>query len=61
MKILLFNSIHHLLKEEKRLKEAGIAYEIIPTPRELSSDCGSAIRLLDGEDETGVSTGLQNQ
>lgn len=47
MRILLFNTIYHLLKAEKELKELGHKYEIIPTPREYSSDCGSAIRLLE--------------
>ncbi|MFC1770322.1 DUF3343 domain-containing protein [Candidatus Margulisiibacteriota bacterium] len=79
MIILLFESLNHLLKAEKILKNNEIQYEIIPTPREYSSDCGSAIRVQKSsfkekavaklvdfatdyrEEETGVSTGLQNQ
>ncbi|MFH1618016.1 MAG: DUF3343 domain-containing protein [Candidatus Margulisiibacteriota bacterium] len=49
--ILLFDSIHQLLKTEKGLKKQGIKYEIIPTPREYSSDCGSAIKMKEELDK----------
>jgi hypothetical protein len=44
---LVFSTIHEVLKAEKRLKEHGFAFELIPIPRNLSSDCGSCIRLYD--------------
>lgn len=43
--VLTFESIHKVLKAEKLLKRAGLGYEIVPTPREISSDCGMAIRV----------------
>ncbi len=43
--VLLFPSIHYVLKAEKRLKEAGLRTEMIPVPKELSSDCGMALTL----------------
>ncbi len=43
--ILLFRSVHHVIKAEKLLKGKGIKVEIIPVPREISSDCGVAIEL----------------
>ena len=42
---LIFNSIHDVIKAEKRLKKGGFKFELIPVPRNLSSDCGSCIRL----------------
>ena len=43
--ILIFESIHKVLKSEKILTEKGIKHDIIPTPKEFSSDCGMSIRL----------------
>lgn len=42
---LIFESIHKVMKAEQLLKSAGIKHEIIPTPKEYSSDCGMSIRL----------------
>lgn len=42
---LLFRSIHDVLRAERILKEKGIAHELVPVPRNLSSDCGMSIRL----------------
>ncbi|MDR2017638.1 MAG: DUF3343 domain-containing protein [Syntrophobacterales bacterium] len=44
---LIYKSIHDVLKAEKKLKERGFNFELIPIPRNLSSDCGSCIRLYD--------------
>jgi hypothetical protein len=44
---LIFSTIHDVLKAEKKLKEHGFSFELIPIPRNLSSDCGSCIRLYD--------------
>ncbi len=41
--IFLFPSIHYVLKAEKCLKKEGLKPEIIPVPKELSSDCGMAL------------------
>lgn len=51
--LLLFDSIHDVLRAEKFLKEHSITSELIPVPRNLSSDCGMSI-LLDGDVETVV-------
>jgi len=37
--------VHHVLKSEKLLEKENVVYDIIPTPREFSSDCGMAIRV----------------
>jgi len=43
--VAIFNSIHRVLKAEKLLKEAGAEFLLIPVPRQLSSDCGLALRI----------------
>jgi len=43
--ILLFQSVHQVMKAEKVLKERGMAVDLIPVPREISSDCGVAIQV----------------
>ena len=48
---LLFSTIHDVLKAEKRLHEHGCSFELMAIPRNLSSDCGSCIRLYDEIDE----------
>ncbi len=41
--VFVFDSIHYVLKAEKILKKEGISCELIPVPREISSDCGMAL------------------
>jgi len=43
--ILIFESTHKVLKSEKLLLAGGIKFDIIPTPKEFSSDCGMSIRI----------------
>lgn len=47
--ILIFNSVHRVMKAEKTLKMAQINFKTIPVPRKLSSDCGLAIKIVDIE------------
>jgi hypothetical protein len=42
---LLFNTIHDVLKADKILKKERIDYELVPVPRNLSSDCGMCVKL----------------
>ncbi|MBP6940689.1 MAG: DUF3343 domain-containing protein [Syntrophorhabdaceae bacterium] len=42
---LIFYSIHDVLKAEKALKGRDVAIELVPVPRNLSSDCGMCIKL----------------
>jgi len=44
--VILFESIHQVLRAEKLLKGRGIKIDLIPVPRELSSDCGVAIEMV---------------
>jgi hypothetical protein len=42
--IAVFHSIHRVMKAEKILKGAGVPIQLIPAPRQISSDCGLALR-----------------
>lgn len=42
--VAIFHSVHRVMKVEKILKLAGLDILLIPVPRQLSSDCGLAIR-----------------
>ena len=41
--ILIFHSIHRVMRAEKVLKAAGLEVRLLPVPRELSSDCGLSL------------------
>jgi hypothetical protein len=43
--VILLQSIHRVIKAEKLLKGKGLRVDVIPVPREISSDCGVAIEL----------------
>jgi hypothetical protein len=43
--LIIFDSIHQVMKAEKLLKKEGLKIDLIPMPREVSSDCGIAIEL----------------
>ncbi|OPY83415.1 MAG: hypothetical protein A4E65_00642 [Syntrophorhabdus sp. PtaU1.Bin153] len=42
---VLFHTIHDVLRVEKILKQHGLSYELVPVPRNLSSDCGICLKL----------------
>ncbi|MFO7906681.1 MAG: DUF3343 domain-containing protein [Planctomycetota bacterium] len=43
--VVLFFSTHTVFRLEKALQDRGLACKPIPTPRHLSSDCGTALRF----------------
>jgi hypothetical protein len=45
MNVLTFESIHAVLSADKLLNQHQLCFEIVPTPREISSDCGTSIRI----------------
>jgi hypothetical protein len=47
--LLTFASIHYVLKAEKILKARGISTDMIPVPKEISSDCGMALLVEEGD------------
>lgn len=50
--IILFYTIHDVLRTEKILKQHRIPHELVPVPRNLSSDCGMCVKLQDDIEKT---------
>ncbi|MEA4931281.1 MAG: DUF3343 domain-containing protein [Anaerolineaceae bacterium] len=55
--IVLFHTTTSAIRSEKILTQAGLSVKLVPTPRELSSDCGFSLRFLP-EDEAEVRQNL---
>ena len=43
--VAIFHSIHRVLRAEQVLKRDSVAFLLIPVPRQLTSDCGLALRI----------------
>lgn len=43
--VVLFYTSSSAMKAERVLGRNGLAVKLVPTPRELSSDCGVALRF----------------
>ncbi len=43
--VVLFHTTSSALRAEKVLVKDGLDVKLVPTPRELSSDCGIALRF----------------
>jgi hypothetical protein len=59
--VVLFHSTAHAIRAEKVLVRAGLAIKMIPTPRQLSSDCGMALRFERQDSERVAATLEKNQ
>ena len=59
--VVLFRSTAHAMRAEKVLERAGLRIKMIPTPRQLSSDCGIALRFDRTEAERVESTLRENK
>ena len=59
-KLVLFESVHYTIKADKLLKGFGVEYQIVATPREISSDCGMCIEI-DEKDCKSVGDYLSDQ
>jgi hypothetical protein len=55
--VILVHSTSYALKAEKVLEKSGIPCKLIPVPRQISSDCGSCVRIRQ-EDKARVSQEL---
>ncbi len=58
--VAIFHSIHRVMQAERVLKEEGADILLIPAPRQLSADCGLAVRF-DPEQQQRVETILQRE
>jgi len=47
--VILVHTTSDAIHAERVLKRAGRSVKLIPTPRHLSSDCGSAVRIEAGD------------
>lgn len=43
--IVVFRSIHDVIKSERLIKDKGFDYQIVPVPTHLSSECGMCIEV----------------
>jgi hypothetical protein len=59
--VVLFHSTAHAIRAEKVLQRAGLKIKMIPTPRQLSSDCGMALRFARPEEPRVAAVLDQNQ
>jgi len=50
--VILVHSTSHAVRAEKVLNQAGIACKLIPVPRQISSDCGVCVRVLQADAES---------
>ena len=44
--VITFESVHNVIRAEKLLKQSGYEVMLMPVPREISSDCGMALKLF---------------
>jgi hypothetical protein len=42
---LVFDSIHHVLAAERMFRDRGLWYDLVPTPRDIRSDCGMVVEF----------------
>ena len=47
--VILFHSTQSAIQAERVLLRAGLNVRLIPTPRQFSSNCGTALRLAVGD------------
>jgi hypothetical protein len=47
--VIIVHSTSHAMRVEKLLQEQGIACKMIPVPRQISSDCGVCVRILQSD------------
>lgn len=43
--LVLFNSVHDVIKAEKLIKAQGYDYQIVPVPTHISSECGMCVEI----------------
>ncbi len=54
-RLLSFFSIHHAIRAEKILANAGIGVVALPTPREIDISCGHCLLFIAGDQEQVIS------
>ena len=52
--LISFFASHHAIRAEKTLRLAGLEVELVPGPKELSPNCGVALRFVYAERDTAL-------
>jgi hypothetical protein len=47
--LLTFFGSHHAIRADNVLRKAGLAAKLIPGPKDMSPNCGTAVRICLGE------------
>lgn len=47
--IAVFDSIHHVLAAERVFRQHSLWCDLVPTPRQVSSDCGMVIEFREAD------------
>lgn len=45
--IIVFRSVHDVIKSERLIKSKEIDYQIVPVPSHISSECGMCIEVYE--------------
>lgn len=59
--IISFHSTHHAIGAEKRLLDLKRSVQMIPVPKEISSGCGLALKVLPHEIDDSLSALSEQQ
>ena len=43
--VLVFESVHDVMNTERRLKSVAVWCDLVPTPRQISSECGMSVEV----------------
>jgi hypothetical protein len=49
--IAVFDSIHYVLAAERVFRQHDLWYDLVPTPRQVSSDCGMVLEFRESDAE----------
>ncbi|MBI9109146.1 MAG: DUF3343 domain-containing protein [Spirochaetales bacterium] len=52
MKVFIFESTRTVIKAEQAVRDADIFCTVIPVPRSISPQCGMALEVDDGQEQT---------
>jgi hypothetical protein len=59
--LITFFASHHAIRADKVLSEAGLAARLIPGPKDLSPNCGTAVRFEFGRREEALGVLAENR
>lgn len=60
-RVITFSSTHQAMKAEEILTEENYELELVPTPRQLSSECGFALLIVGADSKSIYNSCQKNQ